>query len=216
MSTNLDWNEHEHISSQVQLEAAKLVELVGTPELAKQAISAVERDQRSSTGDSELQDSLARSRHAAAEVVASLLKSLTDLETCLATPVFPGELTQWVTNALSACEQVKTVQLGGMQKIHTDLYASILRENLDLSAQVDKLRAADIQISHADCEEVISGLTRLLGLAETARQDEAKLAKVVADVNKRAMEFVVAARTQETAIAAWMSEAFNRDLGSGD
>ena len=216
MSTNLDRNEHERISSQVQLEAAKLVEMVGTPELAKQAISAVERNQLSSTGDSELQDSLAKSRYAAAETVATLLKSLTDLETCLATPVFPGELTQWVTNALRACEQVKAILRGDMQKIHTDLYSSILRENLDLSAQVDKLRSADIQIWHADCDEVISGLTRLLGLAETARQDEAKLAMVVADVIKQAMEFVVAARGQETAIAAWMSEAFNRDLGAGD
>ena len=211
-----DWNEHEHISAQVQLEAAKLVEMVGTPELAKQAINNVERNQLASTGDSELKDSLASSRFAASQMVATLRKSLEDLETSFATPVFPGELTQWVANALRACEQVRATLIGDIQNLHTDLFAGILRENINLTAQVDKLRTADIQIACSDCDELFSMLTRLLRLAESARQDEAKVAMVLADVIKQGMAFVVAARSQETAIAAWMSEAFNRDLGSGD
>ncbi len=39
-----DWSQHEHVSDQVQLEAAKLVELVGSAELAKHAINIVEQN----------------------------------------------------------------------------------------------------------------------------------------------------------------------------
>jgi hypothetical protein len=39
-----DWIQHEHVSDQVQLEAAKLVELVGSAELAKHAIDVVQQD----------------------------------------------------------------------------------------------------------------------------------------------------------------------------
>jgi len=212
-----DWSEHEHVSAQVQLEAEKLVDLVGTPELAKQAINIVERQQqRLSTGDSELSASLAKSRQASAKIAATFLKSLTDLETSLATPVVSGELTEWVTNALRDCERVKAILLRDVQNIHADLYSIILRENVDLSAQVEKLRAADAQIAHSDCDEVISSLNQIKRQARLARQDEAKLSGALANVIDLAMEFVIAARGQETAISAWLSEAFNRDLGSGD
>jgi len=212
-----EWSEHEHVSAQVQLEAEKLVDMVGTPELAKQAINMLEQKQQpSSTGDSELAASLAKSRQASAQIAAAFLKSLTDLETSLATPVVSGELMEWLTNVLRDCERVKAILVGDVQKIHADLYSGILRENVDLSAQVEKLRAADAQIAHSDCDEIISSLNQIQSQARAARQDEAKLSGALAHVIKQAIEFVVAARGQETAISAWMSEAFNRDLGSGD
>ncbi len=212
-----NWSEHEHVSAQVQREAQKFVEMVGTPELAKQAISVVERlQQPASSGDSDRATALSDTQQATAQAVNTFLESLTALESSLATPVVSGELTEWVTNALRDCEQVKANLQSDWRRIHADLFKNILRENADLSAQVEKLRAVDDKISQVDCDEVISSLNQLLVRAQSAGQDEAKLAGVMEDVVKRAMKFVIAARGQETAIAAWLSEAFNRDLGSGD
>ncbi|MDX1926620.1 MAG: hypothetical protein SFV81_08885 [Pirellulaceae bacterium] len=224
MATNLDspkenaaeWSQHEHVSSQVQLEAEKLVELVGTPELAKQAISVVEQTLQVTQADSSLASSLARSRQAAAETSAAFLKSLSDLETTLATPVMSGELADWLTNTLRDCERVKSMLVGEVREIHTALFSSILRENVNLSAQVEKLRAEDLRILHSECTEVLATLTHIQSEARLASKDEAKLSEAIASVSQKAIGFVVAARGQETAISTWLSEAFNRDLGSGD
>lgn len=211
-----DWCTHEHVSAQVQLEAEKLVQLVGNAELAKHAISVVEQKQQSLPSDSKASKLLALNRHTSALKVSTFLTALSEFETLLATPIVAGELTEWVSNASRACEIVKNILCDDMQSIHAELYSSILRDNIVLSSQVEKLRATDFQISQVDCNEVISRLSQLLNLARTAQQDEARLALVTADVVTRAMEFVVSARSQETAIAVWLNEAVNRDLGSGD
>ncbi len=206
-----DWNSHEHVSEQVQLEAEKLVHMVGSPELAIHAINVVEqRTSNTPSADAEMESENANDRN------ATFLKALTDFETSLATPVVSGELTEWVTNSLRSCEQLGSILRDDLQRLHAELFARILRQDLDLSSQVEKLRATDNQLALVDCNEVTTRLEQLLGLARSVKQDEAKLASVTAEVVKLAMEFVVAARTQETVIATWFSEAFNRDLGSGD
>lgn len=212
-----EWTQHEHTSTQVELEAKKLVDLAGNLELAKQAIKGTDRkEENSASKDSGPAPATTNSRYSPAQLSHVFLKSLQDLETSLATPVVSGELTEWSTNALRACERVRSFLLGDVQKIHKELFSNILREDVDLAAQVEKLRTADARISHADCDEIISSLTTLQQRAQAVRQDEAKIADEVTDVTKRGMEFVMAARGQETAISAWLSEAFNRDLGSGD
>ncbi len=211
-----EWSEHEHVSPQVQLEAKKLVDMVGNPELATQAIKGTGKNEEPSSSRESETTVTGKSRYSPAQLSHVFLKSLADLETSFATPVVSGELTEWVTNALRAAERVRSFLLGDIQKIHTELFSNILRQDVDLSAQVEKLRTADVQISHADCDEVISNLTKLQEQARRVRQDEAQIADAVADVTKRGMEFVLAARGQETAISAWLSEAFNRDIGGGD
>lgn len=210
LATQADWSEHEHVSAQVQLEAEKLVQLVGTPELAKYAISVVEQQQQHLlTEGPDGRESLVDNR-----LATTFLKALTDFETSLATPVVSGELMDWAVNALQAGEEVTKLLVGRMQHTHADLFSSIKAENLDLVSQVD--RATDVQLSTVDCNDVVSGLTLLLGAARSAQQDEGKLSSLMADVVKRGMKFIVEARSQETRIATWTGEALNRDLGSGD
>jgi hypothetical protein len=216
LPTPSDWNEHEHVSLQVQLEAEKLVQMVGTPELAKQAISVVEHRQLLSSMEGTDVSTSQEKDHASAVKVSEFQKALANFETSLATPVVSGELTEWATNALKACEEVRRILLGDMQQIHAEQFTSILRDSVDLASQVEKLRAADTHISNLDCNDVVSDLRLLLSLARSVRQDEAKLTSLMADVVKRGMDFVVAARSQETSIVTWLSEAVNRDLGSGD
>lgn len=203
------WSEHEHVSEQVQLEAQKLVEMVGSPELAKHAIDVVEQRQQTSLADhSGIAAPLPMiERH------APFLKALEDFEGLLETPIIAGELLDWVTNALSACENVGLILTGDLKRKHAELYARILRQDLDLSRQVEKLRAMDRQLVDIDFANVLAALTQLSNFATSVAQDEAKLTLLRTDVVKRAISFVISARTQETALATWFSEAFNRDLG---
>lgn len=41
----VEWTEHEHLSLEIQIEAKQLVSHAGSPELAKEAIDSVARDQ---------------------------------------------------------------------------------------------------------------------------------------------------------------------------
>jgi len=43
-----DWNEHEHVSEQVQLDAQRLIDRAGSPGIAKMAIEVIENQQRNS------------------------------------------------------------------------------------------------------------------------------------------------------------------------
>ncbi len=206
-----EWIGHEHISEQVQLEAEKLVHMVGSPELAIQAINVVEQRQPDFPDQKVVEN---------AEVTVGrnefILKSLTDFEYSIATPVVSGELTEWVTIALRSCEELGSIMRGELQHLHAEIFARIVRQDINLSSQVEKLRATDEQLALVDCNEVTAELELLLGMARSAKQDEGKLAIALENTVKRAMSFVVAVRTQETVIATWYSEAFNRDLGSGD
>jgi hypothetical protein len=44
-STSAQWRDHEHVTEQAQLQAQKLVDEAGTPELAKQAVDAAQQRQ---------------------------------------------------------------------------------------------------------------------------------------------------------------------------
>lgn len=206
-----EWHHHEHISEQVQLEAEKLVDMVGSPELAIHAINVVEqRQQNSPSGKSGENSELPVDRN------EFILKALTEFENSMATPVVSGELAECVTHALRSCEDLVSIILGELQPLHAELFARILRQDINLSSQVEKLRETDQQLAFIECNEVTADFELLLGLARSSKQDEGKLATTMEKTIKRAMEFVIAVRTQETAIATWYSEAFHRDLGSGD
>ncbi len=206
-----DWSEHEHVSEHVQLEAQKLVQLVGSAELAKNAIDVVEQRQ----GDSPSGDST-RPRAPSRGPNDRLLKALEQFETSLATPVVSGELTDWVIIVTGACECVGLLLHGDIQREHAEIYATIALEDPELSSQVDTLRATDEQFLLVDFVNVQTRLKQLLDRAESVEQDELKVSPFRSDVAKQALAFVIGARTQETAIATWLSEAINRDRGFGD
>jgi len=144
------------------------------------------------------------------------LKALEEFESALETPVMAGELMGWVTTVHRACEQVGTLLRGDVQREHAALYATIAKQDPELSSRVEKLRKTDEQLALVDFENVESGLKQLGDRAESAEQDELKASLLRAEVLKQALAFVIGARTQETAIATWFGEAFNRDSGSGD
>jgi hypothetical protein len=144
------------------------------------------------------------------------LKALEDFETSLETPVMSGELISWVTSVSRACEHLGVLLRDDLQREHAALYATIAKQDAELASRVEKLRKTDEQLAIVDFDDVQKSLNQLLDRAESAEQDEAKATLLRADVVKQALAFVISARTQETAIATWFGEAFNRDSGFGD
>lgn len=206
-----DWNEHEHVSEQGQLQAQKLVDVVGSSELAKHAIDIIEQSQSASPGDDGT-----RASPAIVKRNDQFLKALEAFETSLETPVMSGELIGWVTNVRHECEHLGGLLRDDVQREHAALYSTIARERPELASRVEKLRATDEQLALVDFGNVQSSLKVLLDRAQSAEQDESRASLLGADVVQQALAFVIGARTQETAIATWFSEAFNRDSGLGD
>jgi hypothetical protein len=205
-----DWSEHEHVSEQSQVAAQTLMDVTGSPEHAKHAIDVVEQSQSAAPGD--------ESTRASPKTVKrndQFVKALEDFETSLQTPLMSGELTDWVTTVQRECEHVGELLRGDVQREHAALYATISREEPELSSQVEKLRETDEQLSTVDFGKVQLSLKQLLDCAQSVEQDEKKASLLSANVVKQAVAFVINARTQETAIATWFNEAFNRDSGIG-
>jgi hypothetical protein len=206
-NTTTEWREHEHISEQAQLAAQNLVDLAGSPELAKNAISVVE--QRQAPESNHRATTFARWND-------QFVKALEVFETSVERPVMSGDLVDWVIAAKSAGEHLGVLLHGDVQRMHRDLYASILKEDSELSSQVEKLRATDSQLADCDFDKLMQSLQNLLVRAQSAAQDELKVMPLHTEVVKSALAFIISARTQETAIATWFSEAFNRERGCGD
>ena len=206
-----DWSAREHVSDQSQSAAQNLVDVVGSPELAKHAIDVVEQGQSESPGDD-----VRRASPKAAKRNDQFLKALEDFETSLESPVMSGDLTDWVNTAQRACEHLGVLLRGDVQREHATMFAAISREDPELSSRVEKLRATDEQLSLVDFGNIQLSLNQLLDRAQSAEQDEAQAKLLSAEVVKQALAFVISARTQETAIATWFSESFNRDSGFGD
>lgn len=206
-----DWNEHEHVSDQAQIEAQKLVNLVGSTELAKNAIDVAGQSPSESPRDD-------RTPTAPTTVNRNdpFLKALEDFETSIETPVLAGELMGWTTTANLAFEHLGGLLRDDVQREHAALYATIAQEDPELSSRVEKLRKADEQLVFVDFGDIQRSFKQLLDQAESAEQDESEVAVLRADVLKQALAFVIGARTQETAMASWFGEAFNRDSGMGD
>lgn len=142
-------------------------------------------------------------------------RALADLEASFETPVVSGELTDWLDAVARAWESLGVLLRGEVQRTHRESYLTILREDPDLSRQVEVLRAKDDQLTNLAFDRVTEGIKLLFDRAESAGQDELKTALLREEVIQEALAFIIEARTQETAIATWFSEAFNRDRGVG-
>ena len=206
-----EWTEHEHVSEQVQLEAQKLVDLAGSSELARNAINVA--DERQAAMPSE---DPTPALPTAVNEPDSFKKALEDFETSLERPVIAGELMDWVTTAERAHEQLGLYLRSDVQLAHADSYATILRQDSDLSSRVAELRATDEQLLHIEFDKIAQSLSQLHDRAQSSAQDELKAEILRVEVVRQGLAFIISARTQETAITTWFSEAFNRDCGTGE
>jgi predicted transcriptional regulator len=211
-----NWSEVEHVSEQIQLEAQKLVHLAGNAEIAKHAINVASQAENSpfvTEATSTSQGPVTSSPTSPNSPNSKFLDALDDFERLLGLPVINGEMIEWATNVDRSFERVKALLLDRIQFSHRDVFARIVKEDLDLSSRVESLRERDSQIAGAELQDVERGLTALLQRAKAVGKDESQISEHLSSVTHQALMFIVSARAQETAITAWLNEAFNRDLG---
>lgn len=144
-----------------------------------------------------------------------LLRALQQLEDQLHSPVVPGELSTWVTQAKTAIDEVGEQLLPRMKNTHERQMKVILGEDQEMGRQVEKLFAERDSI-----REIYSSVSRLaaglLSQIEAFEKHERKAELAVKQIVDEGLELVLRVRGQEKAIAVWLVEALQRDRGTVD
>jgi Spy/CpxP family protein refolding chaperone len=140
--------------------------------------------------------------------------ALSQFESCLESPVIPGELPSWA----AAVEQTYR-GLGGplrreIEDTHRDQLAQITSEETDLLAQVQQLREEDAQLGEV-YQAFGNDIRAFRKQAERVEPHEGKLAERLTRVVNDGLALVIRIRKQQRAIRTWLLEAFNRDTGVG-
>lgn len=202
-----EWSAHEHVADQVQMQAAKLLDLVGSPELAKFAIAVVEQSQNAAECESDA--SKAVTAGAGSDRYS---KALVEFDGALVAPVNEGHLADWVTTIHKAAEYTGALLRDDVSHRHSALYASVACDATKLATRVERLRETDRQIESVDFPNFQRSLKQLVDETEAAGPDELKALPLRAEVVKQGRAFIASARTQETMIAACFGEGLDRDL----
>lgn len=136
-------------------------------------------------------------------------------ESCLEEPVVPGELPEWAANAYAACEAVAPHLRHEIDQVHPKLFREIQQEDPSLGTRIEELRQADTELTQR-LSDVDHALSELRSAASIAEPDESRIEAQLDAAVKSGLDFVIALRKQETAIATWYVEAFQRDRGVAD
>jgi hypothetical protein len=146
---------------------------------------------------------------------SALHESLDRLETCLETPVVPGELPGWCDDAEHACMEVKSHLSREVAEIHPPLFEQIQAEDPALAPRVEEMCEIDKQLL-TEVEQVAAYLDRLTEIAGEIEPDEAKVDEHVQRAVDRGLQLVLSVRKQDTALTTWYMEALDRDRGTVD
>jgi hypothetical protein len=144
-----------------------------------------------------------------------LKPALERFETCLLSPVVPGELAEWTNEVKDAwCECVAQIR-EHIREFHPRQYKQISKEDPELLPRTEKLQAADAELEE-DCEEFDRAVRRFAEHAPKFEPDEEKIAGHVKSLVDAGVVLVTSVRKQEAAVQTWFIEAFTRDRGVAD
>ena len=122
----------------------------------------------------------------------------------------------WVTTADRAHQHLGVLLREDVQLAHADLYATILREDPELSSRVAELRATDEQLLLIEFDKIALSLSQLRDRAQSSAQDEQKAEILRLELVRQALAFVISARTQETrAFAVAAPARYRRQYSPG-
>jgi hypothetical protein len=144
-----------------------------------------------------------------------LKNALAKFETCVETPVVPGELARWTEDARQAFDDVARCLREETHSSHLKLLGEMARQDAEMQERVQQLGQCEKQLM-CDLETVELKLAQLADRSAAVEPDEAKMRQPIADFVDLSLAFVLSARKQDTAIATWYAEAFNRDRGVAD
>jgi hypothetical protein len=150
-----------------------------------------------------------------AATTTQLADVLQTLEKRLETPVVPGELSSWASEAAAALRQVELELREQIAETHPRQYREIHRQDEGLARRVEQLEEEDCRLVGL-LDEVRRIADELKNNADQIEPDERLGADAHAALVEKGLQLVIAARMQEEAISTWFVEAFARDHGEGD
>lgn len=138
------------------------------------------------------------------------------LERSLGSPQVPGELPSWLHTVDKSFRQAAPLFREHLTRTHEQQFEDILKEDAELSQRVIRLKAIDAQLL-AEFKSLRDEFDKLQARCQAADKNHAKpLYDAAAKRADRGLEFVIAFRKQEAALATWFVEAFQRDRGTAD
>jgi hypothetical protein len=146
---------------------------------------------------------------------AILLKELARLESCLATPVVPGELVTWFSAVEETFADLKPLLRRQTGERHRAQYEQIVRDDPALQRSVEHLKEEDDVLIEI-LERLESEASGFVAKATEIEPDESLMRQEWERFVDEGLWFVIRVRKQDTAIRTWLGEAMNRERGAGD
>ena len=141
--------------------------------------------------------------------------ALEELELALETPLVPGEAENWIAAVEAACQATGDVLQRQIAVAHKQQFAEIIEQDPGLQSRVEELQAGD-EKSLEMFASFRAHIERLRPKVAALEPDEGRLEERLKALSEEGLEFVVHARSQETAVTTWFVESFNRERGGGD
>lgn len=145
----------------------------------------------------------------------NLLDALTNLESCLETPIVPGELETWTEEVANATAQAAPLLVQAVEKEHADQLSEISDVDAGLFRKITQLKEQD-QESLQKLHTFRQHLASLKEHVSDFEPDESRIDGKIQALIQQGLELVIHARKQEAAIETWLHEAFDRDCGVVD
>lgn len=144
-----------------------------------------------------------------------LRAALDQFETCVVSPVVPGESLAWSKAVLCTWQPLEEQIKRQIEHVHRAEYKQIAREDPEMLAKVAQLKEADCSLA-TSMDRLSSHIGKLAVMGEASEAEEGRLQKIVDLIVSEATAFSTQLRKQEAAVRTWFIEAFNRDRGVGD
>lgn len=144
-----------------------------------------------------------------------LQNSLQEFERSLGTPVVSGELMNWLQNLQRTSSEAARQILRQLEHEHPPIVDRIQARRPELTPQMDQLERREQQLREA-LEQFSGRLQSLTRQARLSEGDDEAITDFLDELVTDGLEIVVEARRQETVLATWYLESFERVNGGGD
>lgn len=149
------------------------------------------------------------------EITALLKERLATFEEALATPVVPGEMADWASEAEQAAAGLLRAVRDELPPLRKQQYDTILQQDPALAPHVEEIREQDTQ-NLAHLERLHKQLHTIAQQADLRQEAETALHDRVEKLGETGLHLVVEIRKQSTSVDTWIQEAFQRDRGVAD
>ncbi len=142
-------------------------------------------------------------------------QEIESLETALATPLIPGELTDWIQTVKQFWEIASQTIHKRASELHSWQLQQIGSQDPSLLSQVERLqREGEALLREAD--EFGRLLDHTAHHATKLERDGTRTNDFLEKLADRGLALIIRVRKQEVALETWFVEAFNRDRGAVD